>query len=174
MEIQLRINRDIHEVTTSPGESLLKLLRRLGYFGAKHGCESGECGSCTVLYDGKPVNSCLVLAAQAEGHEIQTIESLGEHPEQGWRINRGLHPIQQAFISNGAIQCGYCTPAQILAAKHLLDRNPNPLEDEIRQALSGVLCRCTGYIKPVQAVLSAAEEIRNDPVGSLPETSSLI
>jgi len=161
MEIQLRINRDIHEVTTSPGESLLKLLRRLGYFGAKHGCESGECGACTVLYDGKPVNSCLILAAQAEGHEIQTIESLGEHPEQGWRINRGLHPIQQAFISNGAIQCGYCTPAQILAAKHLLDRNPDPTEDEVRQALSGVLCRCTGYIKPVQAVLQAAHNLQN-------------
>ena len=110
--------------------------------------------------DGKPVNSCLVLAAQAEGHNIQTIESLGEHPDQAWRESKGLHPLQQAFIANGAIQCGYCTPAQILAAKHLLDRNPNPTEDEVRDALSGVLCRCTGYIKPVQAVIQAAEKIR--------------
>src|SRR4030066_2504349 len=162
MEVILNINHQAIQVSTTPGETLLKLLRRMGYFGVKHGCESGECGACTVLMDGKPVNSCLVLAGQAEGHNIQTIESLGEHPEQGWRLNQGLHPLQQAFISNGAIQCGYCTTAQILAAKHLLDLNPNPTEDEIRQALSGVLCRCTGYIKPVQAVLLAAEQLRDD------------
>src|SRR4030042_146430 len=101
MEIQLRINRDIHEVTTSPGESLLKLLRRLGYFGAKHGCESGECGACTVLYDGKPVNSCLVLAAQAEGHAIHTIEAMGEHPDQGWKLTEGLPPLQRAVAGGG-------------------------------------------------------------------------
>ena len=161
MEINLEINNLTQKATSSPGETLLRLLRRLGYYGVKHGCESGDCGACTVLMDGKPVNSCLVLAAQAEGHKLQTIESLGEHPDQGWRENQGLHPIQQAFIANGAIQCGYCTPAQILAAKHLLDRNPNPTEDEIRQALSGVLCRCTGYIKPIQAVIQSASMLRN-------------
>jgi putative selenate reductase molybdopterin-binding subunit len=174
MEVNLNINNQKFEVITSPGETLLKLLRRLGYFGVKHGCESGDCGACTVLLDGKPVNSCLILAAQAEGHEITTIESLGEHPEQGWRENQGLHPLQQAFIKNGAIQCGYCTPAQILAAKHLLDINPNPSEDEIRQVLSGVLCRCTGYIKPIQAVMQGAAALRSgrsksnrdDPVGN--------
>jgi putative selenate reductase molybdopterin-binding subunit len=174
MEVNLNINNQKFEVTTSPGETILKLLRRLGYFGVKHGCESGDCGACTVLLDGKPVNSCLILAAQAEGHEITTIESLGEHPEQGWRENQGLHPLQQAFIRNGAIQCGYCTPAQILVAKHLLDINPNPTEDEIRQVLSGVLCRCTGYIKPIQAVMQGAAALRSgrsksnrdDPVGN--------
>lgn len=178
MEVKLNINHETHQVTINPGESLLKFLRRMGYFGVKHGCETGDCGACTVLLDGKPVNSCLVLAAQAEGHIIQTIESLGEHPEQGWRANPGLHPVQQAFISNGAIQCGYCTPAQILAAKHLLDRNPNPTEDEVRQSLSGVLCRCTGYLKPVQAVLQAAEYLRDDRSGSSlidpPDTSTKI
>jgi len=162
MVVNLLINNSQREVTTSPGETLLMLLRRLGYFGVKHGCENGECGACAVLMDDKPVNSCLVLVAQAAGHNIQTIELLGEYPDQGWRENQGLHPLQQAFIANGAIQCGYCTPAQILAAKYLLDRNPNPTEDEIRQALSGVLCRCTGYIKPIQAVLQAAESIRNE------------
>jgi putative selenate reductase molybdopterin-binding subunit len=109
--------------------------------------------------DGKPVNSCLVLGAQAQGHNIQTIESIGEHPEQGWKKNKGLHALQNAFVSNGAIQCGYCTPAQILVAKHLLEMNPDPTEDEVRQALSGVLCRCTGYLKPVQAIMQAAPQM---------------
>ncbi len=159
MEIILDINQQIHSLSIDPGETLLKLLRRLGYFGAKHGCESGECGACTILMDNKPVNSCLVLAGQAQGHKIETIEAIGEHPEQGWKINRGLHALQQAFAANGAIQCGYCTPAQILAGKHLLDINPDPTEDEVRQALSGVLCRCTGYIKPVQAILHVAKQL---------------
>ena len=162
MEITLDINDKIHQVNIDPGETLLKLLRNLGYYGAKHGCETGECGACTVLLDGRPVNSCLVLGAQAQGHRIQTIESLGQHPEQGWRINQGLHPLQKAFASNGAIQCGYCTPAQILAAKHLLDKNPDPSEADVRRAISGVLCRCTGYIKPVQAVLDAAKYLQRE------------
>ena len=168
MELTLNINNEILRVNSDPGEMLLKLLRRMGYFGAKHGCETGECGACTVLMDGKPVNSCLVLGAQAQGHTIQTIESLGQHPEQGWKTNKGLHALQKAFISNGAIQCGYCTPAQIMVAKHLLDLNPDPTEDEVRQALSGVLCRCTGYLKPVQAIMQAAKFIR----GESPEKSS--
>jgi putative selenate reductase molybdopterin-binding subunit len=160
MEITLEINQKTHALSVEPGETLLKLLRQLGYFGAKHGCENGECGACTILIDGRPVNSCLVLGAQAEGHHIETIESIGEHPEQGWRENKGLHALQQAFAANGAIQCGYCTPGQILAAKHLLDVTVNPSEEQVRQVLSGVLCRCTGYIKPVQAVLHAAKQLR--------------
>ena len=160
MKVRLSINQTVQEVDAQPGESLLAVLRGLGFYGAKHGCETGECGACTVLLDGKPVNACLVLAYQAEGHAVETIEAVGEHPEQGWRTTAGLHPIQQAFVGNGAIQCGYCTPAQILAAKHLLERRapiaPRLTEAEVREALSGVLCRCTGYLKPVQAVMKAA------------------
>jgi putative selenate reductase molybdopterin-binding subunit len=170
MELRLNINGTVHELDVFPGESLLKALRRLGYYGIKHGCETGECGACTLLFDGKPVNSCVMLAAQAEGHSIQTIESIGEHPEQGWKLTEGLHPLQQAFVESGAIQCGYCTPAQILAAKELLERNASPSEAEVRDALSGVLCRCTGYLKPVQAVLRAAALLR----GETGETGELV
>ncbi len=159
MEITLDINRAPHTLNVEPGETLLTLLRKLGFFGVKHGCENGECGACTILLDGKPVNACLVLGAQAEGHHIQTIESIGEYPHQGWRENWGLHALQQAFVANGAIQCGYCTPGQIMAAKHLLEINPDPTEDQVRQALSGVLCRCTGYVKPVQAVMHVAKQL---------------
>lgn len=159
MEIKLQVNNIAHIVSTHPGDSLLKVLRRLGYYGVKHGCESGECGACAVLVDGKPINSCLYLAAQADGHLIETIEGMGEHPEQGWKHTGGLHTLQRAFVESGAIQCGYCTPAQILAAQELLRRNPTPTETEVRDALSGVLCRCTGYIKPVEAVLRAAAEM---------------
>lgn len=162
MMICLKINGESYEVPAGAGDSLLKVLRGLGLFGAKHGCENGECGACAVLVDGKPINSCLMLAAQAEGHEIQTIEALGKHPDQGWKVTEGLHPLQQAFIETGAIQCGYCTPAQILAAKELLGRNTDPSEAEIREALSGVLCRCTGYVKPVQAVMQAAAWLRGE------------
>jgi len=161
MEINLDINNLSQQVSIEPGESLLHLLRKLGMFGARHGCDSGECGACTILLDGKPVNSCLILAAQAQGHKIQTIESLGEYPDQAWRENKGLHVLQMAFASNGAVQCGYCTPAQILAAKQLLDRTPTPTEEQVRDAISGVLCRCTGYIKPVQAIMHSAEQLRN-------------
>ncbi len=167
MKISLNINNIFVEPVVNPGASLLSVLRGLGYYGVKHGCETGECGACTVLLDGKPVNSCVMLAVQADGHRIQTIEALGEHPEKGWKVSEGLHPIQQAFVESGAIQCGYCTPAQILAAKELLERNPSPSEAEVREALSGVLCRCTGYIKPVQAVLRAAAILRGEQVEPL-------
>jgi len=160
----LYINGAEHEIPIAPSETLLTVLRRLGYYGVKHGCESGECGACAVLLDGKPVNSCVMLAAQAEGHRIETIEAVGQHPQQGWKLTPGLHPLQQAFVESGAIQCGYCTPAQILAAKQLLECNPNPSEAEVRDALSGVLCRCTGYLKPVQAVLRAAAILRGEEV----------
>ena len=145
--------------------SLLELLReQYGLFGVKHGCETGECGACTVLLDGQPVNSCVMLAAQASGHSIATIEAIGEQPHPGWKESTGLHPLQQAFVETGAIQCGYCTPAMILAAKALLDHEPDPTEEQVREALSGVLCRCTGYLKPVQAVLRAAAVMRGETV----------
>ncbi len=153
MNINLKINGVNHDVESMASETLLSVIRRLGYYGAKFGDEESLSGSDTVLLDGKPVNAGALLAAQAEGHGIATIEALGEHPEQGWKLTEGLHPLQKAFVESGAIQCGYCTPAQILAAKSLLDKNPNPSEDEVREAISGVLCRCTGYLKPVQAVL---------------------
>ena len=165
MKIDLQINGILHSQEVAAGEKLLTTLRQLGFFSVKHGCETGECGACTVLMDGRPVNSCLVLAAQADGHQIETVEALGEHPQQGWKITSGLHPIQEAFAETGAIQCGYCTPAQLLAAAELLKRNPNPSEAQVREALSGVLCRCTGYLKPVQAVLKAAERIRRQKDG---------
>src|SRR4029078_2370164 len=162
MNIPLNINSITYEVELSAGETLLSALRRLGFYGIKFGDEQGLSGSDTILLDGKPVNGGSLLAAQVEGHNIVTIEGLGEHPEQGWRKTEGLHPLQKAFVESGAIQCGYCTPAQILAAKALLDKNPNPSEGQVRDAIAGVLCRCTGYLKPVQAVLQAAAVMRGD------------
>jgi putative selenate reductase molybdopterin-binding subunit len=154
MNLSLTINGTVYTLDCPPHTSLLTALRGLGFHSVKFGDEHGLSGADTVLLDGKPVNATLMLAAQAEGHKIATLEALGEHPEQGWRKTDGLHPLQQAFIESGAIQCGYCTPAQILAAKALLDANPNPTEAEVREALAGVLCRCTGYLKPVQAVMN--------------------
>lgn len=162
MNITLKINGIDHNLDLAPSTTLLAALRGLGFHGVKFGDEGGLSGSDTVLLNGKPVNAGSLLAAQAEGHNIATIEALGEHPEQGWKLTDGLHPLQKAFVETGAIQCGYCTPAQILAAKSLLEKNPNPSEAEVREAISGVLCRCTGYLKPVQAVLKAAAEIRGD------------
>jgi putative selenate reductase molybdopterin-binding subunit len=162
MRLSLHLNGFPLEVEAAPGDTLLKVLRSHGYFSVKHGCETGECGACAVLLDGCPVNSCVYLAAQAEGHKIVTIEVLGQHPEKGWKATLGLHPLQKAFVGNGAIQCGYCTPAMILAAKKLLDENPMPTEDEVRDTLAGVLCRCTGYLKPIQAVLQAAAFMRGE------------
>ncbi|HET9590513.1 MAG TPA: molybdopterin cofactor-binding domain-containing protein [Anaerolineales bacterium] len=162
MKLQISINAVRHEVECAAPETLLTVVRRLGYYGVKFGDEHGLSGADTILLDGKPVNAGSMLAAQAEGHDIVTIEGLGEHPQQGWKKTEGLHPLQQAFVESGAIQCGYCTPAQILAAKALLDQNPNPSEEQVRAAIAGVLCRCTGYLKPVQAVLKAAAVMRGD------------
>ncbi|HET6846865.1 MAG TPA: molybdopterin cofactor-binding domain-containing protein [Anaerolineales bacterium] len=162
VDLRLRINETYLDVVATASETLLLVLRRLGYFGVKFGDEHGLTGSDTVLLDGRPINAGSFLAAQAQGHAIQTIEALGEHPEQGWRPSGGLHALQQAFVDSGAIQCGYCTPAQILAAKSLLDTEPRPTEEMIREALAGVLCRCTGYLKPVQAVLRAAAVLRGE------------
>src|SRR6266540_6084971 len=162
MELQLTINSKTYEAECLASETLLALVRRLGFYGIKFGDEQGLSGADTVLLNSKPINAGYMLAAQAEGHNLVTIEGLGEHPDQGWRKTEGLHPLQQAFVESGAIQCGYCTPAQILAAKALLDNNSNPSEEQVRAAIAGVLCRCTGYLKPVQAILKAAAVLRGD------------
>ncbi len=170
MKITLTINQQDYPLHVPAGERLLETLRRLGFFSIKSGgCEKGECGACSILLDGHPVNSCTMLTAQAEGHQIETVEAFGEHPEQGWKKTEGLHVIQQAFVETGAIQCGYCTPAMVLVTKSLLQKNPAPSADEVREALSGVLCRCTGYLKPVQAVLRAAAILRGDEVPPIEE-----
>ena len=161
MKIQLEINHQTVEVEVAPQAPLLDVLRQVGILSVKSGgCQRGECGACTVLLDGKPINSCMFLAVQAQGHAISTVEAEGEYAEQGWKQGAGLSPLQRAFVENGSIQCGYCTSAMVLAAKALLARNSDPSEAEVREALSGILCRCTAYVKPVEAVLRAAHLIR--------------
>ncbi len=148
--IQLRVNGEPHEVRVEPWKTLLEVIRDdIGLTSAKEACSTGECSACTVLLNGKPVNSCLVLAVEAQGKEISTIEGLSEGSK--------LHPLQDAFIRHGAIQCGFCTPGMLLSAKALLDENPQPTEEEIREAISGNLCRCTGYNKIVEAILEVAQ-----------------
>jgi carbon-monoxide dehydrogenase small subunit len=150
VRIELRVNGEACEAEVWPGESLLFALReRLGLPGSKNACEQGECGSCSVLLDGVLVCSCLVLAVQAGGHEIVTVEGLSD--------GDGLHRVQEAFVETGAVQCGFCTPGLVVAAADLLARSPSPGDDEIREALSGNLCRCTGYAKIIDAVRLAAE-----------------
>src|ERR1041385_5641168 len=145
MKIELRVNGDLREVEVWEGESLLFALREgLGLPGSKNACEQGECGSCSVLLDGELVCSCLVLAAQADGHVVVTVEGLAGDAD--------LHPVQQAFVEAGAVQCGFCTPGLVVATADLLARVPDPSDDEIREALSGNLCRCTGYAKIFDAV----------------------
>jgi carbon-monoxide dehydrogenase small subunit len=149
VKISMRVNGERRETEVWPGESLLYALReRLGLPGSKNACEQGECGSCSVLLDDVLVCSCLVLAAQADGHELVTVEGLGRDHE--------LHPVQQAFAETGAVQCGFCTPGLIVATVDLLARNGQPSDDQIREALSGNLCRCTGYAKIFDAVRLAA------------------
>lgn len=148
--ISLSVNGEEHQVVVEPRTTLLEVLRdALGLTGAKEGCSLGNCGACTVLLDGKPVLSCLLLAVEAQGKEIVTIEGLAE----GGR----LHPIQEAFVEHGAVQCGFCIPGMILSAKALLDENPDPTEEEVKEAISGNLCRCTGYSSAVKAILAAAK-----------------
>ncbi|HYA42934.1 MAG TPA: (2Fe-2S)-binding protein [Syntrophobacteraceae bacterium] len=148
--IHLRINDTEYDVAVPPNETLVDMLRyRLGLTGTKKGCGLGDCGSCTVIMDGNAVNSCLVLAVQADGSQITTAEGL--------ETDEGLHPVQKAFIEHGAVQCGFCTSGMIVSAKNLLDKNLNPTEAEIRTALSGNLCRCTGYQKIVEAVQSVGK-----------------
>ena len=149
MKITLRVNGQERDADVWEGESLLFAMReRLGLPGSKNACEQGECGSCSVLLDGELVCSCLVLAAQAEGHDIVTVEGLAQDEE--------LHPVQEAFAETGAVQCGFCTPGLVVATVDLLAHNRDPSDDEIREALSGILCRCTGYAKIFDAVRLAA------------------
>src|SRR5574341_1771099 len=150
-ELQLKVNGRLFEIELFPSTTLLDALRdELGLTGAKRGCETGYCGCCTVLLDGRAIHSCSILACRAKGHEILTIEGLERESE--------LHPLQRAFMDRGASQCGYCSPGMILSGKALLDANPNPSEAEVRRALSGNLCRCTGYLPIIEAVLSVARE----------------
>lgn len=149
--ISATINGRVEEFLCTPRQTLLEVLRDvLGYTGTKEGCSNGNCGACTVLLDGRPVDSCLVLAVEVEGSRIETIEGVADV--------ESLHPIQQAFLENAALQCGICTPGFIMSAKALLDGNPRPSEEQIRFALAGNLCRCTGYDKIVRAVQSAAAQ----------------
>jgi carbon-monoxide dehydrogenase small subunit len=154
MDIHIKVNGINHQLKVESTSTLLDLLREeLGLTGAKDGCGEGECGACTVLLDGKAVNACLVLAGQADGCEVETIEGLSRRGE--------LHPLQQAFLETGAVQCGFCIPGTILSAAALLKKNNRPTDHEIRKALAGNICRCTGYTKIIEAVRSAAEELRN-------------
>jgi carbon-monoxide dehydrogenase small subunit len=155
--IHMTVNGREIESAVEPNKTLLQFLREdLGLTGAKHGCGLGDCGACTVILDGKPVNSCLVLAVQASGSNVLTIEGLAEDGK--------LHTLQQLFVDKGAIQCGYCSPGMILSAKALIDGNPKPTEVEIRTAISGNLCRCTGYQKIVEAIQEAAKVMHESEV----------
>jgi len=158
-EIHFVLNGEEQTVSVEPNLTLLELLRdTLGVTSPKRSCEQGECGACTVILDGKAVNSCLVLAVTIEGKAVETVDGLGDE---------GLHPLQKHFAELSAAQCGYCTPGMIMAAKALIDNNPDPSYEEVKEGLSGNMCRCTGYVKPVKAVLAAAEELR----GSVSATS---
>jgi aerobic-type carbon monoxide dehydrogenase small subunit (CoxS/CutS family) len=157
--VHFKLNGESVEVEVEPWWSLLKVIREeFDLTGAKEGCGYGECGACTVLLDGLPVNSCLVLAPQVQGRDILTIEGLSQR-------GGDLHPLQKAFMEKGAIQCGFCTPGMILAAKALLDRAPKPTEEEIKKAIVGNLCRCTGYVKIIEAIKSVAENERAHEMG---------
>ncbi|HEV8615535.1 MAG TPA: (2Fe-2S)-binding protein [Methylomirabilota bacterium] len=152
IDLVLSVNGERHEVRTEPHRTLLDVLRtELGFTGTKENCLEAECGVCTVLLDGAAMNACILLAAECQGREVLTIEGLAREGE--------LHPLQRAFIDHGAVQCGYCIPGMILAAKAYLDEHPSPTEAEVREALAGNLCRCTGYQKIAEAVLAAAGEL---------------
>jgi aerobic carbon-monoxide dehydrogenase small subunit len=156
VSLSLRVNGERHDVLVPPWRTLLEVLREhLGLTGAKRSCQEGQCGTCTVLVDGKAINSCLYLAIEAQDKEIVTIEGLAGG-------DGGLHPIQKSFVNKGAIQCGFCTPGLVLATKSLLDENPEPNEDDIRNALVGHLCRCTGYVQVIEAIQDAAREMARE------------
>ena len=153
--ITLTVNGQTHELQVEPRKTLLWVLREeLNLTGTKEGCGTGECGACTVIMGGKAVNACLILAPLADGENITTIEGIFREDQ--------LHPIQEAFIEEGGVQCGFCTPGMVLAAKALLDENPRPTEEEIRRAIVGNLCRCTGYVKIVKSIQAAAKKIRTE------------
>ena len=151
MTINVTVNGEEKQFSIAPADILLDVLRREGYTGVKRGCGAGDCGACTVIVNGKAVNSCMMMAAQADGAEITTIEGLAQP-------DGTLHPIQQAFLDHGAVQCGFCIPGMVLSSKALLDDNPRPTEQEVRETVLGNLCRCTGYKKQIEAVMSLVEE----------------
>jgi len=155
MNLDLVLNGARHSVEIDPGESLMDLLRRLGCKSVKNGCDDGYCGACAVLLDGRAVNACLVFAAAAEGRRVDTLEGLAREG--------ALHPLQRLMLDLGAVQCGFCTPGMVMTALDLLGRDPRPTESEVRRALAGNYCRCTGYVKPVEAILAAAAEMREEP-----------
>jgi len=153
--MRFNVNGVIYEEEIDQRRTLLEVLREnFGLLGTHKGCDEGQCGACTVLIDGKAVNSCLILAASVQGKKITTIEGLAQGEE--------LHPIQEAFVDAGAIQCGFCTPGMIMITKAFLDKNPNPTEEEAKRAISGNLCRCTGYFQIIDAVMKAAEKMRKE------------
>src|ERR671915_105643 len=162
--VEFTLNGETIEVAFAPHKTLLEVLREdLQLTGTKHGCELGECGTCAVLVDGRSVLSCLMLGLDAEGRAVETVE--------GMATAEGLHPLQETFADLGAAQCGYCTPGFLLVAEELLKKNPNPSRDEIKEALSGNLCRCTGYIKIYEAVELAAARMRGETDAALPQES---
>lgn len=149
-KVRFEVNGEMVNVDVEPHWTLLQVLRQsLNLTGTRSGCEMGDCGACTVILNGRAVNSCLVLAVEVEGGCVQTIEGLAKDGK--------LHPVQQAFVDHGAIQCGYCTPGMVMAAKAFLDKNRNPTEDEVRRGLAGNICRCTGYAKIIEAILAASK-----------------
>jgi aerobic-type carbon monoxide dehydrogenase small subunit (CoxS/CutS family) len=154
MRIHLTVNGTGRTWEVAPGDTLLEVLRREGFAGVKKGCGTGDCGACTILLNGRAVNACLVLAAKADGGAVMTIEGVAD--------GERLHPVQEAFLDAGAVQCGYCTPGMVLSAVALLSRNADPTEAEIREAISGNLCRCTGYVKQVEAIQRAAARMRGE------------
>ncbi len=163
--IELKVNGEMHTVAAPEHRSMLEILREdLNLTGTKHGCELGECGACTVLVDGKPVLSCLLLPGQVQGKNVETIE--------GMAVNGKLHPLQKAFAEFGPVQCGYCIPGMLLTAKQLLDVNANPSSKDIREALAGNLCRCTGYQKIVEAVQMAARDLKVEAAKEKPSPTS--
>jgi len=152
--IELRVNGQIYELEIQPWRTLLEVLRdHLGLTGTKQSCNEGHCGACTVIVDGQAINSCLMLAVEAQGKDILTVEGLSEGGK--------LHPIQDAFVSHGAVQCGFCSPGMIMATKAFLEHNPDPSDEEIKKALEGHLCRCTGYVQIIEAVRAASEKMRS-------------
>lgn len=156
MKLSMMVDGTPVEAEVRPGDTLLEALRALGFTSVKNGCAHGDCGTCAVLLDGRAVAACLLFAAQAEGAAITTVEGLGDH--------QGLHPLQRAMLDAGAAQCGFCIPGMLVTAAELLAANPDPTEAEVRRALAGNLCRCTGYVKPVEAILAGAALLRGEEV----------
>lgn len=170
VNVKFTLNDEVYSLDVKPSQTLLDLIReQLGLTGTKEGCGSGDCGACTVLVDGQAVNSCIYLAVDVDGKEVTTIEGISKKEgigKEGGIGKDGLHPLQEAFIEEGAVQCGYCSPGFIMTAKALLEENPTPNEEEIKQGIAGNLCRCTGYVRIVKAIKTASQKIAAPKKGS--------